>query len=198
MSKKSVLILAALSLSLAALASDRSPLQPAVDQPICLKRVYTDAHLARHPGQNLKEIHVLLNRKIEHYTDETGGTSTSDWTMAKVSGRVPGDVNTLYINEFGCEFRPDGSAKCFIECDGGSFLLKPRNSAREALLQVSPGYYWPLYKEGLDQDSAASEEPGNRLSFQSDDKENETYRLEVVPAAECEWDKTAKPVSMGC
>lgn len=198
MFRKSVFILFSL-ISLAALAGDSSPFQPAVDQPICLKRVYTARHLAQHPGQNLEELHVLLTREIHRYTDENGEKNTSDWTIASVSGRSPRYGNTLYTNEFGCEFNKDGSAKCYIECDGGSFTLKSLNGGREAQLKVSSGYYWHLFKEGFSEEGGMGmEDPGNTLEFESTDKENEVYRLEVVPAAECIWERPAKAVSAGC
>ena len=198
MFKNPVLLIVVFS-SVAALAGDRSPFQPAEGQPICLKRVYTAAHLAQHPGQNLQEIHVLLNRKIHKYTDENGEISTSDWTIAEVSGRSPQRGDTLFTNQFGCEFnRKDGSAKCLIECDGGSFVLKPLKVAREAQLRVSKGYYWALFKEGFDEEKDSLDAPENTLQFQSTDRENEIYRLEVVPASECNWERPAKRISAGC
>jgi hypothetical protein len=168
------LLFASLALSNASALAGVPRLQPGPHTPVCLLRQYTAEHMAANPKQKLNAIYVKLSdvavkgqHEIDHYT------------ASNVIGLSDGK---FYGNDLaGCTFKADGSAQCQVDCDGGSFGLYPRLNS--VLMQITKDYYFPLYLNGATPDS---ERPGDELSFDGNDKDNNEYLLQEVDVRECD------------
>ncbi len=153
---------------------------PTAENPVCLQRVYSQKHLAKNPKQQLTELTVKL-QEVTYIADETAQpVEKYTYNIAEIVGRSAKD-KTYYGNTAGCTFNEDGSANCFIECDGGSFELKQRPTWIN--FEVTPDYYFPLFK-GLMAQDMESNVPS--LSLDGDDKNNNVFRLEKVAIEKCD------------
>lgn len=143
---------------------------PGQGESACYRREYKEDHLRRNPRQNLSSLYVWL-RHAEEGTDE--------YTGAKVLGlRRNGDA---FLNrDPSCEFKPDGTVFCFVECDGGSFSLEPRTDS--IFFRVTKDYYFPLFKNGADPENPREEEI---LQLDGKDGNNNLYRLYQVDEQDC-------------
>lgn len=154
-------------------------IQPTENNPVCLQRVYSEEHMANNPLQKISEMTVKVIQKS--FVDEySADKKVHKYHAAQVVGRSTQD-NLLYGNTATCEFAKDGSAKCFIECDGGSFSLQQRPSWIN--FSVSPNYYFPLFKGVLEADI---ENTPDSISLEAKDKNNNLFRLEKVPVEKCD------------
>jgi hypothetical protein len=150
---------------------------PTEKAPTCFKRVYSDSHMSRHPGQLLNEIYVKVSIKNEQYDD--GGKF--QWTAAEVVGKHAG---TYWGNTAGCEGRPAGALHCMIECDGGSFNLLRHPDNRSAQFAVTEGYYFPLFENRMSADEPESDELVPSISLSK--PEDVRYRVKPVDVKECD------------
>lgn len=173
---KNILFLIA-SLTSGALAQAANPtIQPKVNEPVCLMRQYSASHMAQNPKQKLSAIYIRLADAT--YTTENP-TEIVHYTSSNVIGVSAGK---FYGNDLAeCTFNADGSAKCQVDCDGGSFGLYPRES--DVLMRVSKDYYYPLYKGGYNQENPS---PQDELSFDGNDENNNSYLLQQVKIQDCD------------
>ena len=162
-------------------------LQPELGEKACFERQYTAEHMRANPNQKLSSMYVF----VEH-TRETYEGGSYDLKSAKVVGK---SKNEFYMNDqAGCDYKADGSISCAIECDGGAFNVRPRNG--NVLFSVNEDYYFPLYKNGKDQETA---EPEDTLSLEANDKDNAAYKLYPVEPVRCEEALArAKTGNWGC
>lgn len=152
-------------------APETANLQSKFGESACLKRLYSADHLERNPKQFLTEIYFQVK------TFAPAGRVRADAvTEARIIGK---HGNRLWGNGSTCDFRSDGSLFCFVECDGGSFSVTPRKAS--ALLQVTPGYYYPLFHH-VPKDEAEYPEV---LSLDGNDRANSTYLLVPTEEKEC-------------
>lgn len=176
-------VLSALALAGSALAAPLS-IQPKAGAPVCLKRVYSQEHLAKYPQQKLTALYVKL--AVER-------SGSWKYNSAKLVG-VSRDGQLWGNDQPGCELKPNGGLHCFVECDGGSFDVAPEE--KTALLQVTKDYYFPLFRHGVDPENAREEDT---MSFMGEDRDNSTYRLQKVDVRECDGAlKRIRIPALGC
>jgi hypothetical protein len=157
---------------------------PSVGEKTCYRREYSEAYLKENPKQVLTSMYVIASTRVdEGYT----------WSSSEVAGisREGG----LFLNSSACSMLADGRAFCQIDCDGGSFYLVPRK-AGGLYFRVTEDYYFPLYREGVNEETATQ---SDTLSFLGKDKNNSLYKLFKAPMSECEkiFNKAKQP-QMGC
>jgi hypothetical protein len=168
------LIFTAFMLSLAAHAGASPRIAPPADAPTCFMREYAPEYMSSHPGQKLDKMYVKLSHKAER--NESGAW---EWLSGEVVGVSKGGQ---FGNTAGCQIAADGSAKCMIECDGGSFSLRHSPRYPDAVnFIVTKDYYFPLYKNQMTQDIEHDVE-----TISLDDAANRIYRLSPVDAKECD------------
>lgn len=164
-----------LLVALTTLSAHAAVPQPAAGVPVCMVRQYTAEHLRRNPAQKLSSLFV----KLETKTVTGDGNQTYSYNAATVVGQ---SNDVFYGNNLaGCEYKADGTVKCQVDCDGGSFNLVPRDMG--VLFQVTKDYYFPLYKNGADPENA---KPGDELQLNGNDKENNEYLTQPVDVEQCD------------
>ncbi len=152
--------------------SGRISVQPEMGHPACFKRVYTDDELRSQPKQLVSSLYVIVERSKHDPEVDV------DMHKAEVFGYRNGQLFTN--REPLCEFKADGSSNCFVECDGGSFDLLPRNG--HALFKVTEDYYFPLFLDGKNRSSARTRDT---ISLDANDRANRLFKLYPVPFSEC-------------
>jgi hypothetical protein len=179
-------LLAALALAAPALAEVKreSPLPGHLPLGVeaCFGRVYDAAHLREHPRQRVTSFHLLrdftpdTNSENEPQTrqellDAEGGEGGIGLT-AYVRLR---DRKGVYSNYFSCRPGEGGAVFCGIDCDGGSFLMRPRGGS---LLIENKGFVVVGGCGGSDED----QENPVVVSPGADDK---VFRLDKQPLNQC-------------
>lgn len=136
----------------------------------CYARVYTKAHLAGHPDQNVRDIMVF----VDSYEDE-GGAGRQYILGMSVNFR---QLKKPYSAYGGCSLGTDGkqALHCGIDCDGGTIgvRIKDKNSI---LLDIPDG--------ARVSDDAGEEEPSDTpegAKFGPDDK---IFRLDRAALSAC-------------
>lgn len=167
-------------------AAHAADIQPAPGSRSCFRRSYTQAHMHDNPKQALRRLAVLLDNVPPSKSIEYG------YRTARVVGERGG---RLFGNLASCEYKPDGSVFCSIECDGGSFTLQPESSG--ATFRVTPDYYFPLFRRGSNPESP---QDSDILSLDGNDHDNNLYWLFPAKASDClkEWQKYKKVPELGC
>jgi len=137
----------------------------------CYRRVYNSDHMRSNPRQELGSLYVWLHH--------AAGNTEDDYSGAKVLGlRRNGEA---FLNrDPSCEFKPDGTVFCYVECDGGSFSLEPRTNS--IFFRVTKDYYFPLFRSGADPENPREEEI---LHLDGKDRNNNLYRLYQVEEQDC-------------
>lgn len=141
----------------------------------CFRRVYTKAHLATHPDQNVTEMRLFVSKpegNVSQFELVLGVNFRASKALFKVSG--------------GCR-RPDdgtGALSCGIECDGGWVGVRARDA--NAVLVDIP------YSARLSDEAGDSDAVPQSVRFGSDDK---IFRLERTALKDClplVWDEALK------
>lgn len=147
----------------------------------CFGRVYDSKHLTQHPKQKVTSFQLARefspNPHTEYFPDtleelrERDGTDGRVAVSAYVRFR---DRPGVFSNSLSC-FQYEGKTHCGIDCDGGSFSLKPSGSS---LLLENEGFVVVGGCGGTEEemDNSVSVAPGQ------DDK---TFRLDSKPVSAC-------------
>jgi hypothetical protein len=148
----------------------------------CFGRTYDAAHLREHPGQRVTSFHILRDFEPDRHA-ETEPRSRSD--MIDIDGNN-GDITLnaylrlrdrkgVYSNYFNCRRTEKGVVQCGIDCDGGTFLVRPSGGS---LLIESQGF---VVVGGC---GASDEDQENPVAVlpSADDK---TFRLDKQPLHQC-------------
>jgi hypothetical protein len=154
----------------------------------CFGRVYDARHLASHPKQRVTSFHLSREFKSDPYSEEEpsseeemkdyDGDHASVLVTAYVRFR---DRKGVYRNGLTCRKSDSGVVFCGVDCDGGSFHLKPSSAS---LLLENNGFV-VVGGCGASEDDHENEEhvrPG------ADDK---TFRLDPKPFAACMAERDA-------
>jgi hypothetical protein len=184
-------VAAFLSFVVSALAQDlkkESPLPShlPLKTEACFGRVYDAAHLAAHPKQRVTGFYIAreFNDDPNLETDpirEQWKESDGEYGRVLVNAYVRfRDRKGVYSNGLSCG-QNEGKVFCAIDCDGGSFNLKPSG---QSLLLENNGFV-VVGGCGASEDEQENEEyvrPG------ADDK---TFRLDPKPFAACMAERAA-------
>lgn len=105
-------------------------------QEACFGRVYDAKHLASHPRQRVTSFHLFRDFSVdpnaEYLPDDPQSLLDGDGEYGRVnlSAYVRlRDKKGVFSNTFSCGRGEKGGISCAIDCDGGSFKLKPAGSA---------------------------------------------------------------------
>ncbi len=143
----------------------------------CYGRVYSKAHLAKHPNQRVKSILIKSFPqafKVENNVDRDG-TPKQVYLSLDVMLR---NSSKLFEESAICEKRGQ-HFYCGIECDGGGFDLLARTGGK-ILLKTAKYGFRVVAGGGCDGD--IGEENYKRITLKSDDK---AFLLSALPAAQC-------------
>jgi hypothetical protein len=148
----------------------------------CFGRIYDAEHLRRHPKQRITSFHILrdfapdqdLETETSSREDMLNRDGTDGFIDLTTYVRLR-DRDAVYSNYFRCHRGEGGVVQCGIECDGGSFALRP---SRGALVVENQGF---VVIGGC---GASDEQQDNAVYVQRgvDDK---TFRLNKRPLLEC-------------
>lgn len=120
---------------------------------ICFTRLYTSAHLASHPQQNVRDMVILMTAAKDADAGATYGTRVG------VHFRKLG---LAFETGGGCSLGEEGKAvNCSPECDGGSMSIALKD-AQTIYLRIPDGAR--LWRGGSDENNPAN------ARFGSDDK----------------------------
>lgn len=111
------------------------------DRNSCYQRVYTAAHLKRHPDQTVRSIEFKHFPNLWGTTGEDGKVRFDEQTRQvyfSIAVRFRGSAG-LFEESGECS-RENGVLRCGIECDGGGFELKARKDGRLLLKTGSWGF----------------------------------------------------------
>jgi hypothetical protein len=141
-----------------------------VGETVCLKSEYGSKNLNAHPERKLKSLYFAVTKKEGRWHDQTIQYLSADVVGVDRKGRY-------YANtQPGCDLNPDGSLRCVVDCDGGSFDVLPL--AEYAFLKVTPKTTFPLFRSGRVQYESKA--------FELDDsEENGSYVISPAPAETC-------------
>ena len=168
----------------------------------CFGRVYDAAHLKQRPKQRVTSFHIFRdfnpdpNSELEQETREQSidadGTDGHVNVTAFIRFR---DRKGVFSNGLSCRTAEGGKVFCGIDCDGGSFNLRPSGPS---LLVDNNGF---VVVGGC----GASEEEMERPEFVSPGADDKTFRLDKQPVAQClalreaqapAWAKLGKPLRL--
>ena len=148
----------------------------------CFGRTYNAAHLREHPRQRVTSFHILRDFEPDRHA-ETEPLSRADmidsdgnngYIALKAYLRLR-DRKGVYSNYFNCGRSEKGVVQCYIECDGGTFLVRPSGGS---LLIENQGFVVVGGCGASDEDfeNPVEVRPG------ADDK---TFRLDKQPLDQC-------------
>lgn len=154
----------------------------------CFGRVYDPAHLSAHPRQRVTAFHIAREFKADPNSEyeptpesEARNADGSDGRISVTAYVRFRDRKGVYANGLSC-WKTDGAkVLCGIDCDGGSFALRP---AGQSLLLDNNGFV-VVGGCGASEDEQENEEhvlPG------ADDR---TFRLDPKPFAACMAERDA-------
>jgi hypothetical protein len=177
---------AALLLAAPASAQDKKsspiPSHLPVGVEACFGRSYDAAHLSAHPKQRVTSFHILRDFDPDRYLEneprsraELIGVDGDNGDIALRAYLRLRDRKGVYSNYFNCRRGEKGAVQCGIECDGGTFLMRPSGGS---LLIDNQGFVVVGGCGGSDEDNEnpVVVRPG------ADDK---TFRLDRQPLEQC-------------
>lgn len=154
----------------------------------CFGRVYDAKHLAGHPKQQVTAFHLSREFKPDLQSENEPGTEEEAKKSDGEYGRINVSVYVrfrgrkgVYANSLNCGKRDDGVITCGVDCDGGSFHLRPSGSS---LLLENNGFV-VVGGCGASEDERENEA---HVTTSTDDK---LFRLDAKPFAACMGERDA-------
>jgi hypothetical protein len=148
----------------------------------CFGRTYDAAHLRAHPKQRVTSFHILHDFSPDQNTEEEPQSreeliqnDTPDGDIGLTAYVRLRDRKGVYSNYFGCRRGENGVVTCGIDCDGGTFVLRPSGGA---LLIENQGF---VVVGGCGASAEEREDPVY-VRPGADDK---TFRVDKQPVAQC-------------
>ncbi len=129
-------------------------LAPRPDTSVCWERIYTDAHLAKHPRQKVTKVSFgLFYYEMEHHEAGKGNYSFSiDFTTRERTGGAGGQ----------CFEDDQGKVTCGGDCDSGGLTIRNSGSKGSLLVELTSGGM-TLTDCGEDSGYFMSAEPDDKL-----------------------------------
>jgi hypothetical protein len=175
-----------MTLSAPALAQEKKsspiPSHLPVGVEACYGRVYDAAHLRGHPKQRVTSFHLLrdfspdlISENEPQSREDMIRNDGSDGDISLTAYLRLRDRKGMFSNHFGCRRNEQGVVRCGIDCDGGTFLMRPSGGS---LLIENQGFVVVGGCGGSDEDqeNPIVVRPG------ADDK---TFRLDKQPLDQC-------------
>ncbi len=168
----------------------------------CFGQVYDARHLRAHPKQRVASFHIFRDftpdPNLEFEPDSREQLIENDGSNGRVSVTAYvrfRDRKGVFSNGLSCGSGDGGKAFCFIDCDGGSFHLRPSGSS---LILDNNGF---VVVGGC----GASEEEEERTEYVTPGTGDKTFRLDKQPLSQClalrdaqapAWAKLGKPLRL--
>lgn len=102
----------------------------------CFGRVYDAAHLAAHPKQKVASLHIAREFGQDPFAEQAPWTEEALKAVDGEDGRVLvtayvrlRERKGVYSNALSCAKTGTGTVLCAIDCDGGTFALRPSGSS---------------------------------------------------------------------
>lgn len=154
----------------------------------CFGRVYDPAHLSKHPKQRVTSFHLSREFKDDPYSEveasseEETKSADGEYGSVNVTAYVHfRDRKGVYTNGLSCHKSGDGIVRCGVDCDGGSFNLKPSG---QSLLLENNGF---VVVGGC----GASEEEAENEEYVLPGADDKVFRLDPKPVAACTAERAA-------
>ena len=168
----------------------------------CFGQVYDARHLQAHPKQRVASFHIFRDftpdPTLEFEPDSREQMIENDGSNGRVNVTAYvrfRDRKGVFSNGLTCGSGDGGKTFCFIDCDGGSFNLRPSGSS---LILDNNGF---VVVGGC----GASEEEEERTEYVTPGTDDRTFRLDRQPLAQCvglrdaqapAWAKLGKPLRL--
>ncbi len=147
----------------------------------CFGRSYDAAHLKRHPKQRVAAFHLLRDFTPDRSTEDVPQSAEEMKTDDGQYGSVTVSAFVRFRNRPGtfwhmlsCHRSDDGGVRCGVDCDGGSFSLKPL-ARGDGLMLENHGF---VVAGGCGGD-------GEENVFVHPGADDRTFRLDRQPVAAC-------------
>ncbi len=154
----------------------------------CFGRSYDATHLAAHPKQRVTSFHLARefkedqNLEFDPTPEQELKNDDGAYSRVNVNAYVRfRDRKGVYTNGLSCGKGDDNIVRCAIDCDGGSFNLKPSG---QSLLLENNGFV-VVGGCGASEDEQENEE---HVAPGTDDK---VFRLDPKPVAACAAERAA-------
>jgi hypothetical protein len=148
----------------------------------CFGRVYDAKHLASHPKQRVTSFHLSREFKGDPYSEDEPSPEDE---MKDVDGEYGNTLVTAYVrfrdrkgvymNGLTCRKNDSGAVFCGVDCDGGTFNLKPSDAS---LLLENNGF---VVVGGC----SASEDDRENEEHVRPGADDKVFRLDPKPFAAC-------------
>lgn len=138
----------------------------------CWARTYDSGHLARHPQQTVTRMRLALDLWI----DPQGGARSHGFALSVARRGEEGPASAGGL----CHDRADGVG-CYVDCDGGGFLLR-RSQRADALLLDMRHLGWIALRDCDEDEGDAPRRPP--LTPGRDDRVFLLYRVEARHCAD--------------
>jgi hypothetical protein len=155
----------------------------------CFGRVYDAKHLAAHPKQRVTSFHLArgfssdLNAEEEPLPPEQLLDADGEYSHVLVTAYVRfRDRPGVFSNGLNCLRGNDGSVRCGVDCDGGSFKLKA--AGRDSVLLENEGF---VVVGGC----GASEDEREQEEFVRPGADDRVFRLDKKPVSVCLGERAA-------
>ena len=148
----------------------------------CFGRTYDAAHLRTHPRQQVTSFHILRDFSPDQNSEEELQSREDMVKNDGSDGNIPltaylrlRDRKGVYSNYFGCRRSESGGVLCGIDCDGGTFQMRPSGGS---LLIENQGF---VVVGGC----GASDEEQAEPVFVKPGADDKTFRLDKQPVEQC-------------
>lgn len=155
----------------------------------CFGRVYDAAHLASHPKQRVTAFHLSREFTADPFTEDPSWDPKELRNFDGDDGRILvtayvrfRDRQGVFSNGLSCVRNDNGTVRCGIDCDGGSFNLK---AGGPSILLENEGF---TVVGGC----GASEEDQDNLEIVKPGADDKLFRLDPRPVAACVAERDAR------
>jgi hypothetical protein len=166
-------------------ADEGSPLPQhfPVGKNACFGRTYDASHLADHPKQRVTSLYLFRDLTPDLAKEDRPDTPEEQRIASGVEGnfslmayvRFRDKPGKQFWHSLGCRKAEDGRTRCGIDCDGGSFVLKPQE---RALLLENNGFT-------VIGGCGESEEEAEQRDFVAPGADDKLFRLDPERISAC-------------
>lgn len=159
------------------------PLHFPVGKNACFGRDYDARHLTDHPKQRVTSFYLFRDLTPDLAKEDRPDTAEERHIASGADGnfslmayvRFRDKPGKLFWHSLGCHKAEDGRTRCGIDCDGGSFVLKPQD---RSLLLENNGF---TVVGGCGE----SEEEAEQRDFVAPGADDKLFRLEPRGVSAC-------------
>lgn len=159
------------------------PLHFPVGKNACFGRIYDARHLADHPKQRVTSFYLFRDLTPDLAKEDRPDTPEERRVASGADGnfslmayvRFRDKPGKLFWHSLGCHKTENGNTRCGIDCDGGSFVLKPQD---RSLLLENNGFT-------VIGGCGESEDEAEERDFVAPGADDKLFRLEPKEVSAC-------------